>query len=410
MSDPATIATGARSGYYAAYDTVVRATKATEFFENIARMVLGDVTKAGDIKAANPGVSEPIPEGTRVVVPLRNEVKVQEGDSLIYDGHEIKFYTKLTYTRSSDSFSTLGFVVPNTESMRAIIKPLTFRPVTLILNGELKFSGTVVTVEPRSSTKVSQIAVSAYSIPGVLNDCTAPSSSYPLSFTGQTIKSITETLIKPFGIKLQLEASEGAPFEDVGLKTSKKILPFLIDLANQRDLLISDTVGGDLRIWRPEATGDVVAHLRGDYPPVKSITGSITGRKFYSHITGFSDPDGANDGGAKTIKAGSFSGLRPYSFEARDANAKQLLDATQAEVNRMYLNAVSYKVALSSWTYANGDAIAEGQFVKLTDPPNYLNEYIMQIRSVRFNRDVKGDTSELTVSTSAQTESLPWEE
>ena len=74
----------------------------------------------------------------------------------------------------------------------------------------------------------------------------APASSSPFEFNGLNLQQIAETLAEPFGVDVVFEADAGAPFRRVKMEPTDKPLGFLVELAQQRGLVITDTVNGDL--------------------------------------------------------------------------------------------------------------------------------------------------------------------
>jgi len=91
---------------------------------------------------------------------------------------------------------------PENPEHKQIFKPYSYSTVEVFHNGELLMTGTFLNNSFLSASKKSLIPISGYSVPGILEDCEIPVSSYPLQSINLNLKQIAEKLIKPFGIKM----------------------------------------------------------------------------------------------------------------------------------------------------------------------------------------------------------------
>ena len=225
---------------------------AGDTFELIARKQYGDEVQASRIASANPGTKEPLVVGTVLAVPpLPGAPKdisqqAQAGNenevAVMIEGERFRFWEEIRITRSMDSMDTIELTAPHEQRFRNIFKPFSYKPLDVTVGGDLLFTGTMVGVLPTLDVNRRTLDVSAYSLPGVLNDCTAPASIFDkLEFFDQKLDVVTRTLVAPFGLEVKFDADVGAIFELVAVDVDAKILRLLTKLAQQRNLVISST-------------------------------------------------------------------------------------------------------------------------------------------------------------------------
>ena len=397
-------------------------------FELISRKQYGTEQYASNIAQANPGANEPLVPGTSLIIPsnpdgvdnkLQTTVTVSPDEvAMLIDGKRFRFWTDIKLTRSIDKMDTLDLSAPfepELESFKETFRPFSFKSVVITVGGDPLFKGTMVPVIPSLGTSKT-IQVSAYSIPGVLNDCTAPASAYPLEYNKQNLRTITNTVLKPFGIKAVFEASPGAVFERVALDPGQKILDFLSDLARQRNLVISSSERGELLFRKSIETGIPVAILRQGQSPVVSISPSFNPQEYYSHITGIGPVVVGASGEVYTVKNKKLTNiLRPFTFQAQDTESGTLQDAVRAKAGRMFGNMVSYKVSVHTWRDPKGNLWTSNTLVNLqSDNAMIYKPYNFVIRSVEFSKDENSQTAVLDLVipgsfSGAIPEELPWD-
>lgn len=401
---------------------------AGDTFELISRKQYGTEQYASNIIQANPGASEPLQAGTSLIIPANpaaNENKPQAAEAenldevaLLIGGKRFRFWTSIKLTRGIDNMDTLDIAAPfepNLASFKETFRPFSFKSIEITVGGEPLFKGTMISVIP-SLGDSKTIQVSAYSTPGVLSDCTAPASAYPLEYNNQNLQAITDAVIKPFGIKAVFEEDPGSTFERVAINPGQKLLDFLSDLARQRNLIISSTERGALLFRKSKESGVPVAKLRQGESPVISIAPSFNPQEYYSHITGLGPVVVGTSGEAFTIKNGKLTTLlRPYTFQAQDSESGTLKEAVEAKAGRMFGNMVSYKVALNTWRDPAGKLWQPNTLVNLQSNNAMIYEpYNLVIRSVEFSRDKNSlmATLDLVIPGSFSgkiPEALPWD-
>lgn len=398
-------------------------------FESIARKKYGNDKEADRISRANPGVSEPLTAGTVLTVPVLPEAPQnlqQAADSstdevaILVDGKRFRFWDKVRITRAIDTMDTVEFGAPfdsEAPGFKQTLRPFSFKTVVITVGGTPLFTGTMVTVNPVLENGQKIVSVSGYSLPGVLNDCTSPASTYPLEFNDQGLREISADLASPFGIGVEFQADPGAVFGRVASEPGKKVLAFLTGLAKQRNLVISSTPRGKLLFSQSKETGQPVARLRQGSAPVMAVTPFFAPQEYYSHITGIEPVVVGLAGSQFTVKNPRLLGVtRPLTFNAPDTLDADVKSAVAAKAGRMYGNMASYSVRVATWRDPNGNLWVPNTSIKLLAPDAMIyKEYEFIIRSIEFSRDRATETATLNLvipgSFSGKIpEALPWDE
>ena len=395
-------------------------------FETIARKVYGDDLKAADVRRANPGLSEPLQPGASVNVPGAPEDSTAgtldvgpDEVTLKIDGRRFRYWTQVEISRSVDKLSAVTFAAPfdpDDQAQRETFRPFTFRPVTVAIGDEDLFDGTMVAAMPSASPNTSTVAVSCYGRPGVLNDCPPPASAFPFEFNGLNVQQIAEELGKLFGVGVRFEADPGAVFRRVKLEPDKKILPFLIDLAQQRGLIITDTVSGDLLFTTTDDLYFPVATLRQGEQPLVSVVPTFKPQEYYSDITAMKSTKVGSRGSQYTAKNGRLEGvLRPMNFVAKDGRRADTATAARAKLGRMFANAASYVATVATWRDPAGDLWTPNTTVKVLYPNAMIyTEIELLIRDVVLVSDAKSKVARLSLVfpeafSGGVPEVLPWD-
>jgi prophage tail gpP-like protein len=343
--------------------------------------------------------------------------------SVLLDGETLRFWSRVTITRALDSIDTVELEAPfdsNDPTHRRLFVPFSYKSFNVAINDQTFFTGTMVPVVPRLTPTASEIAVGAYSLPGVLSETTAPVDSLPLEFKGQNLHEIAAALLAPFDLSVQAQVTPGPVFDKVRLSGEQKILPFLAGLAKQRNQVISSTPTGDLLFWRAfELGSEPVATIRQGESPFIGITSTFNPRQFYSEITGLKSvrPRSKRKTTFTVINKLIPNIFRPYIFNVPDTKDTDLEDAVIAKAGRMYANAISYTVEIATWRDPQGDLWAPNTIIQLVAPGAMIyRPYEFIVRAVVFNKDKEKETAALDVmvpgsfATTAEIGGLPWDE
>lgn len=375
--------------------------RAGDTFNSISRKLYGTDLRAAILAAANPGVTEPLTPGIFLVTPLDPAVvggarqtgaaSNPEEVALLIDGERFRFWSEITIQQSIDGLSVVSFRAPfeaDNAAFKKIFRPFSFQSVVVTLGGEPFFAGTMLTPTPSLEADSRTVEVSCYSLPGVLQDCTAPASSYPLEFISLNFSQIAEAVLAPFGLAVILEADPGPAFDRVALDPGARIWSFLAKLAKQRNLILSDTPAGALLVRQSVQPGQPVAILEQGQPPLDNVSAQFNPQQYYSHITGLRPAYFAKPGEQFTVKNERLrSSVRPFTFKADDTAGGDIETATRATAGRMAANSVSYSVSIPTWRTALGILWAPNTTIKLTAPGVMVyTSYEFIVRAVTFSK------------------------
>lgn len=411
---------------------------AGDTLEAIARRAYGDESQAFRILEANPGLSSTLIAGTTINVPAdpalaarrpSNQPSAGPDEVALLVGSEaerFRFWERLTIRRAIDSVDSLSLSAPyepDNAQFREVFKPFQFLGAQVAVGGDPLFTGTFLTPSPNLTANRNDVGLSGYSLPGVLSDCTAPASiAGKLEFNGQNLSEIARTLCAPFGLGTVFEANPGepfsgrSPFERVALKPSRKIMPFLIGLAQQRGLLISSTEAGELLFTREVLDDIPVARIEDGQAPGVSISPAFNATNYFSHITGFEATSIGTPGEQFTVKNTQLNGpIRPLNFDINEAQGGDVQQAVNAKIGRMFANAIAYRIEVPTWRDRFGDIWRPNTIVTALSPRAMITQdYNFLIRSVELYAKADQRTAQLNVvlpgSFSGQIpEVLPWD-
>ena len=399
-------------------------------FEIISRKQYGTEVESNRIAQANPGVIEPLTAGISLIIPvlpsapqnIQQQTVSNDIDetAILINGKRFRFWESVRINRSIDSMDTIQFTAPfdaDAPGFRETFRPFSYKPVTITVGGLPLFTGTMLAPPPLVGKDRKIISVPAYSSPGVLNDCMAPASLFPLEFNGQGLQEIATTLSAPFGVSVKFEADQGAIFQRVAIEPDKKILSFLIDLAKQRNLIISSTSRGSLLFQQSTTVGNPVARLQQGVAPVLSVNPFFNPQEYYSHLTGVEDIAIGLTGSNFTVKNSQLLNVvRPFTFSVKDTNGGDVKQVVEAKSGRMFGNAAIYTIDVATWRDPSGNLWESNTTITLQAPDAMIyNEYEFLIKSVEFNRERASTSAVLTLvlpgSFSGEIpESLPWDD
>lgn len=402
--------------------------QAGDTLESISRANYGIESLANIISISNPGLTLPLIQGTVINIPKNPknrpkkysnlEFKNEDEIAIMIDGTRFHTWNSLSLNRIFDSIDTLDVTAPfepDLPSFRQTFKPFSFKDVEVIIGGQRLFTGTIINIVPTMG-KEKSIQISAYARCGILNDCTAPASAYPIEYNKQNLKDISDSLTAPFGIVSSFEEDVGEVFERVALDPGQKILDFLSELAKQRNLVISNDTTGNLVYRKAISSGKPVAKLQQGEASLLSISPEFNPQQYYSHITGLEPVSIGGDGGTYTVQNSKLTSiLRPFTYEVQDVESGELKNAVDSKAGRMFGNMVSYKISINTWRTSNKLLWEPNTIINLqSDNAMIYKPYNLVIRGVQFKRDKQTKTAELDLvlpgSFSGKVpEVLPWD-
>ncbi len=358
---------------------------------------------------------------------------------LLINNKQFSGWFDLEVKLSIDTFDTVSFSVPfdpARKDMRATFRPFSFDPIVVKLNGAPLFTGTIVGVDPSFDADSRTVAITCYSQPGVLCDCTAPSGfgrkgrrslkgPIALEFKKQTLRKIAADLCEPFGIDIEFRADPGAPFEKVAIGLEEKVHTFLVELAKQRGLVMTNREDGALLFWKSIKRGAPVVQFEEGVSPLTGVQASFSPQDYYSEITGYAAAKHRKAGTRYTVlnkwlgddvdADGPINHHRPVSCKFDDTEKADAPAATQAKMGRMFANMASWTTApLPTWRDPQGKLWDPNTTLTLLAPPAMIyrpTELLIREVSLKQSKDLL--TAELNLVlpgafSGEMPDSLPW--
>ncbi len=396
-------------------------------FDLLARRAYGDDQKSSLLRSANPGLVEPFEAGVTVTVPTPPEAPTGSGSAdnesevaLSINGKRFKFWTQIEINRSIDAMDSLTLAAPfdpDDPEFRAAFRPFGFNPVSVQVGGRPLFTGVMLTPNPDLTEKSRTVSAVCYSSPAVLGDCTAPASSYPLEWSNARLTSIAADMARPFAIETVFDSDAGAAFERVATKPGDRVLPFLVNLAQQRGLLVSSTEAGELLFAQSVEAGQPVAVLEEGKAPLVDVTPIFNPQEYYSEVTGIEPVVVGLEGGQVTVRNPRLPGVvRPYAFQVNDTLNADIRSACEAKTGRMFANVVNYTIAVATWRDPQGNLWEPNTTLVLKAPGAMVyNNYEFLIRGVTLLKTSDGgEVARIALTlpgafSSQIPESLPWD-
>lgn len=350
------------------------------------------------------------------IIPTTVEADDQNEVAILVEGERFRFWQSAEINLSMDSIDTFSFSAPfepSIQKYRDVFKPLSFKPVQVYVGGELIINGTMTSINPAVSNNSRVFSVGGYSLPGVLNDCDFPAEEYPIEFNNLGLQDIAETAAKIFGLETQFDAPPGDVFERVAAEPGEKVLQFLIKLAQQRNLLIGNTLEGKLLFLQSTQESSGVSLKEGKLPFLGGAP-NYAAQQYFSSITGLAPTTSSKNADDFTAENPFLEDIRPNVFKITDAVSADVQSTVNSKIGRMFASAIPVPVTVYGWKVPDGDLWKPNMKIKLqSDGMMIYNETEFLIRSVSLSRATSDQATLNLVLPEAFEgkipESLPWE-
>lgn len=324
----------------------------------------------------------------------------QEDIIVSIDQQRWDFWEQIEIQLSIDNFSTISFTSvfePDEQLFRDTFKPFTYKDLDVVVAGDPLFRGQLLETSPNANPDLKQVECSGYSLPAQLADSTAPESEFPIEFNNLTLGQIARSLAAPFGVPVIVQGSDGTAFRRVKIRPSDRIYDFLTKLAKQRNLIISDTPIGQLKLFQSVDNGVPVVKLKEGQQPLQSVAATFNPQAYFSEITGFAKTKAAFKGSRYTVTNPKLTNAtRTLSFIADDVKAPDLPTAVQAKMGRMFGNMVAYVIDLPTWRDPIGNLWQPNTLVNLEAPGAMIyNETTFLVRDVILSQDATTTSAKL---------------
>jgi prophage tail gpP-like protein len=368
-------------------------------------------------------IPEDITEKT--VSPQTAQTVALSGDeqdvSIIINDKKFTGFTAYEINLSCDSFDSFSFSAPYdlaVKDLKESITPFAFKNCAVFYLGELLFKGYLLTPDPELQADATEITLQGYPLCGVLNDCTAPLSLYPVEYYNVTLKDFADKIANVYGIKIIYKNGPGDPFSEVTMEPSEKIINFFLKLARQRKLLFTNDENGRLVFYKPSKESAFMQFKEGS-TPLLSVTPRFNAQGFYSHITGLNKSDTMIDILSYTYENKYLINkgiMRHETILVDDAETQtDLENAVKAHAGRMFADCISYSLKCDTHLNADNKLFKKGMTVCVEAPGAMITRQTNFIaRNIKLTRDENGKTAELELVLPGSfldelPEVLPWE-
>jgi prophage tail gpP-like protein len=401
--------------------------KLGDTFEKISRQFFGTASKASSIKKANPSISEPLIAGSAIFVPIMQNPlprfyakKQGQTITLLINNKRFENFSDINLNFTFDSFDTCSITAPfdhkNSDFIEAFV-PFSFANVDIYINDDLVFSGVQMGVNPSIDGDQKTVVLEAYTRCAVLNDSCVPISAFPLELRGLKFDAIAQNVIQAFPFSIEKNVDVGNVFESASIKPTDKIFSFLIGLARQRDLILSNTKNGDLLITRAN-DAPAIANLFDDLAPLISISAAHNQQNFYSDYTAILpiDPTSKVKPAYFTAKNSLLTNcLRVNNFPANDAKNGEEMTIAKSRRARGLANSISFTVGLSTIYNDKNSLYKAGDYITLFAPSVMINKKTkLLIKSVVYTLTANARSCVLNLVlpesyNNQKLEDLPWQ-
>lgn len=328
--------------------------------------------------------------------------------NLRIEGRNIELFNDFNFTLAYNSIaSVFNFKAnfdPNNSEHRIVFKPLSYRKVVLEHNGELIITGTLQNHNFNIKSTKGLSSFSAYSLPGVLEDCPIGLEQYPLEFNNLSLKEIIQKVIEPHVLSVLIDSSAeeeaNLVYPEITTDATTTIKKFISDLAFQRGLILTHNTKGALIVTKTNTKRTAVVNYT-ESKGVTEISLSVAGQRIHSvvHSQQQADEDEESNASESTLENPLVSAYRPIVKIQNSGN-----DIDTEKFNRSVLGgelrSISAKIKVYQWEWIKDgklELIRPNNIVSIVSPNNFLfKQRNFFVESVSFKGNQKEQTAILS--------------
>ncbi len=287
----------------------------------------------------------------------------------------------------ADSFSfTAPFNQDDPDS--EYLDPYTYLKTDLFIGGQKYISGRAENWSDSFGTDSTMTTIQARSLAGVLVDC--PSEKKELNSNKQTLRQITNVLLKPFGIKSEFPLGDSDIFNATRRNETDKIYSYLQGLARKAGFIINSTRQGGIKYDRANVDGEPIMSLIQGHPPLVGVTSSFNGSERFSDYIAISQSKG-NATNNYTLKDESIPVKRPIIFNATDTRQGDIKKSAEWQRNRSLGKSAKWTATLATWRDEGDNLIYENEIITVFAPNAHIFvETKLLIEKVSFSKTESG--------------------
>lgn len=288
-----------------------------------------------------------------------------------------RFALDLKYNSIASSFSFDFYFDPELAAHRTLFRPGSYQTCTVEHEGELLITGRILHHSFTDQSEKQMASISGYSLPGVLQDCEIPTSLYPLQSDRLTLQQIADKLVKPFGIRIEVDPAVATrmnkPFKTSTADEKQSIQNYLTELATQLNINLSHTPQGAL--YFTNAKTKVIPIIDFDFNnPIPGVKFGMVfpGQQMHSQIT--IQKQANSDGG----NAGEYTIQNPYGAGMFRPKVKSLSSGDDITIEDAAKNAladelsgIKFTIGMDRWA-VDGKLIRPNNTITITNPDVFL--------------------------------------
>jgi prophage tail gpP-like protein len=338
-----------------------------------------------------------IPENIETIKP-ETVINAESKDQVTIkiNGNKFAFFSDFNLTTEINSLDTFNFTAPfNPDDIiyRDAFRPFSYTKCDVFYGSQLWFSGLLLAPQSQSSTDSKTISLSGYPKCGILNDSCLSISKFPIEFNNQDLQKIANIMISDFGISSDFPDGAGNPFKKVTPEPENKILEFLIELANQRGLLLTNNALGNLVFWKAK-TGTLSATFKEGETPFMSCAPTFNPQDFYSHITGIMPAKQGTASEKFTVINNYLASkgiTKHYNYTISDAEQSDIQTAVKSKAGFMFANSVQYQLTVQGHRNRTGELYQKNTLISVLAPGAMIyNDTKFLIKKASLSRSSDG--------------------
>lgn len=295
------------------------------------------------------------------------------------DGKQYDYFEGVNLNLSYDSVaSTFGlglFYDPNNPAHKELCRPLAYKQIVLEEEGEVLLTGVIPNHHFKDLAASEPVTIEGYSLPGVLEDCPIPKKCYPLQTDGVSLKTITEKIIKPFGLKLIIDPAVAKKvnsiYKSIKARDSQGVKEYLSELASQKHVILTHNELGNLVYTEAKANAQPLYFYEPGKMGAVEMVLDIDGQQMHSEITVHKQASTDSPNAAQaTVKNPYVSVFRP--MVVRQSSGDEV-DTKLCARNKLAeeLKAIKLTITLSSWKL-NGKLVRPNNIISIINPRLWL--------------------------------------
>jgi prophage tail gpP-like protein len=290
---------------------------------------------------------------------------------------------------------------------KRLFRPLKFQRVEIWDDShKIKLlTGTIINNKKKATPNGVDLAISGYSLPGILEDCpNVPDTS--TTSKELTLKEHAENLLKPFGIKLVIDeivkAKCNEAYSLTTTKNDESISKHLSSLCTLKNIVITSDAEGNLVFTQIEKERKPRANFSIGDANVISIELDCQGQAMHSEIklngaTGLYEDKKTDT--EKTGESGVITNPLVAIYKPNVINQgteiNSIADASKAALANE-LKAITLTIEVRDWKVVESELLLPGDLITVTSPQIGLYEKtVFLIRSLSLKQESKVKASTL---------------